>query len=148
TRMSTSLSDFTSGVVKLDADGSNWMMFQSHFTIAVEYRDVLRQFDGTNPKPILSSGEKDTAPTKEQTDAYEKALAEWTKKEKLAKYMLSQKLPDTIWSDCMHKTSVAEMWKDIVIKYSLKSELSQAHLHSEFMAMRYTKGTDLRAEFD
>ncbi|KIL55794.1 hypothetical protein M378DRAFT_43131, partial [Amanita muscaria Koide BX008] len=99
--MTTSLSRF-SAIEKLEADGFNWMMFQSHFTIAVDHIDILGHFDGMNPKLVLP---KEKELTLDEVAAYEKSLAEWMKKERLAKYMLSLKLPDILWSDCMRKST-------------------------------------------
>ena len=141
--MSASLSDFISTVEKLDTSGSNWVIFQSRFMIAISQKDVEDHFDGSSPKPVLSDNATDEA-----KEEFAKALKTWKKKEALALYLLTQKLPDSTFAKYMRKTSVAQMWSTLVAEYSKKSILMKANLHAEFMAMRYEKGADLRIEFD
>ena len=129
-----SLSEFSSAVDKLESSGSNWVMWQQRFTIAVQQKDVMGQFDGSNKKPE----------GKEETDEIKK----WKKKEILAKYLLTQKLPDSIFSKYMRKSTVAEMWSGIVAEFTEKSMMMKSRLHSEFMALRSEKGENLRTEFD
>lgn len=136
-----SLSDFAAAVDKLDASGSNWVMWQNRFMIAVRQKRVWSHFDGTSAKPVhMIPGVPSSA-----TD---KAIEDWTDKEDLARHLLTQKLPDSIFSKHMRKTTVAEIWSAIVTEFTNKSMLMKANLHSEFMAMRCSKGANLREEFD
>ncbi|KAK2459806.1 hypothetical protein APHAL10511_008238 [Amanita phalloides] len=73
---------------------------------------------------------------------------DWTQSQDLALYLLSQKLPDSILTKYMCKQTVAEMWSAIIAEFMQKSMLMKSNLHSEFMAMHYTKGANLREEFD
>ncbi|KAF8726049.1 hypothetical protein AX14_008146 [Amanita brunnescens Koide BX004] len=77
TTSNVSLSDFSHAVEKLDAAGSNWVLFQSRFLIAVEQKEVLEHFDGTSKKPALG-GE---SPSDAELKTYKKDLAAWQKKE-------------------------------------------------------------------
>lgn len=83
-----SLDDFVYAVDKLDPSGANWIIWQSRFTIAVKHKGVYGQFDGSNPKPVL---------TDQGSTTYAKELAAWAEKDNLALYLLSQKLPDRIF---------------------------------------------------
>ena len=82
--MSTSLSEFSTAVEKLDEDGANWVMFKRRFMIAVGQKDVEGHFDGSEKKPVLSEGA-----SSEVKRAFEADLKQWTKKEKLALYLLT-----------------------------------------------------------
>ena len=83
--MSTSLSEFSTAVEKLDEDGANWVMFKRRFMIAVGQKDVEGHFDGSEKKLVLSEGA-----SSEVKRAFEADLKQWTKKEKLALYLLMQ----------------------------------------------------------
>lgn len=51
------LLDFANAVEGLDLAGSNWVVFQNRFLIAIRQKKILGQFDGTNPKPsVLGEG--------------------------------------------------------------------------------------------
>jgi hypothetical protein len=140
--MSTSLSDFNSAVEKLDKDGVNWVIFRKCFMIAVGQKDVKGHFDGSEKKPVLSEG----APDKVKK-TFDTKVKQWIKKEKLALYLLMQKLPDCIFAAYVDGSSVAEMWASIILEFSRKSILMKANLRAEFTNMRYEKGADLQAKF-
>ncbi|KAK2461343.1 hypothetical protein APHAL10511_006641 [Amanita phalloides] len=123
-------------------------MFQSRFLIAVCQKKVYAQFDGSNPKPKVSASVMTEDSTTDPTTEQVKKLQTWQDKEDLAMYLLMQKLPDSIFAKYMRKATVAEMWSAIVIEFTRKSMLMRSSLHSEFMAMRYERGTNLRSEFD
>ena len=142
TTLPTSLSDFTSAVECLEANGSNWVIFQHQFTIAVQQKKVWSQFDGTSPKPSESPATS-TAATE-----HAKKVSDWNERETLAKYLLTQKLPDSIFTKYLRKNTVAEIWSALVTEFTKKSMIMKSNLHSEFMALRYQKGADLRLEFD
>jgi gag-polypeptide of LTR copia-type len=143
TTSTPSLSDFANAVDKLESNGSNWVMFQKRFTIAAKQKRVFGQLDGSNPKPVVASDATETEAASQRTQ-----LAAWQEKEDLALYLLSQKLPDSIFSKVMEKDTVANMWSAIVMEFTEKSMMMRSNLHSEFMAMRYERGADLRAEFN
>ena len=139
-----SLSDFSTAVEHLDSTGANWVVFQNHFLIAVEQKDVLGQFDRLNPKP--SPLKEDAMETEKKR--HTKELASWQKKELLVKYLLMQKLPDSTFMKYLRKGTVADIWSAIVEEFMAKSMLMHSNLHSEFINMHYEKGTDLQAQFD
>ena len=132
-------SDFAHALDKLDSSGSNWVIFQKRFIIAVKQKKVYAHFDGTASKPTVS----------DPTDATQvQALTEWQEKEDLAMYLLSQKLPDSTLTKYMRRDTVAEMWSGIVTEFTSKSMLMRSNLHTKFMGMRYKPGANLHTEFD
>ncbi|KIL54677.1 hypothetical protein M378DRAFT_92109, partial [Amanita muscaria Koide BX008] len=144
--MSTSLNDFYSSVDKLEADGSNWVMFQLRFEAAVKYKKVYGHFDGSTPKPTSPVGEKPM--TEAEMTAHAKELEKWTDQEAIARHILFHLMPNSLLVKINRKPFISDMWKWIVTEYTRKSMAMRSHLHAEFMAMRYVKGTDLRKEFD
>ncbi|KIL63848.1 hypothetical protein M378DRAFT_79176, partial [Amanita muscaria Koide BX008] len=125
-----SITDFNHAVEKLEANASNWVMFQHRFIIAVRHKKVYGQFDGSNMKPesSMAAPSSTVATTQTQTQAHTTALATWQEKEDLALYLLSQKLPDTIFAKYMRKSTVAEMWAGIVAEFTHKSMMMRSHL--------------------
>ena len=159
--VSTSLTDFSAALDKLDQSGSNWVMFQHRFLIAIRQKKVLGHFDGSSVKPALpqaaASPENATQLQIAAVQAvHATALAQarearrtWQEKEDLALYLLSQKLPDLIFAKHMRKDTITKMWAAIVKEFTQKSMMMKSHLHTEFMAMCYdVKSTSLRTEFD
>ena len=136
----SSLTDFTNAVKKLEANSLNWVIFECRFIIAVKQKQVYGHFDGSSPSPVKTNVMTNTA--------FVDAQNTWQEKEDTALYLLSQKLPNSIFSKYWWKATIAEMWSAICTEFTQKSMVMHSNLHSEFMAMRYKKGADLQMEFD
>ena len=75
-----------SNVPKLDMKGTNWVIFAFHFQVAVEAKDLWGHLDGSTtclkyPDPM--SADQKTEVNK------------WVKDERMAKYLLAQRIPDS-----------------------------------------------------
>jgi len=110
----------------------------------VKQKKVWGQFDGTSPKPTALTKGSEAA----VLAAHSVRLSAWQEKENLAFYLLSMKLPDSIFTKYRRKNTVEEIWSALVTEFTKKSMIMRSNLHSDFMAMRYEKGADLHSEFD
>ncbi|KZT63778.1 hypothetical protein DAEQUDRAFT_641880, partial [Daedalea quercina L-15889] len=119
--MTSSLADFSSAFEKLDATGKNWMTFQQRFEIAVRQKKVWGHFDGTKPCPTPADADAPTAA--EQT-----AIDGWQEKEDLARYLLTQKLPNITFTKHRRKGTAAAIWNVITQEFAQKSMLLRANL--------------------
>ena len=99
--MSTSLADFNAALDKLDSSGKNWITFQQRFEIAARQKKVWSHLDGSAPYPTPAD------PTGPVTQEEQAAIDAWQEKEDLAKYLLTQKLPDVTFTKHRRKENVA-----------------------------------------
>ncbi|CDO78107.1 hypothetical protein BN946_scf184638.g3 [Trametes cinnabarina] len=141
TTLSLSLSDFIAGVEKLDSKGTNWLLFEQQFTIAVKQKDAWGHFDGTSIRPVPAVPD---TPTPSETTAIEA----WDRKENLALYLLTLKVAPATYAKHKCKGTVAKVWAAIVAEYSSKSLLARSNMRRDFLNMRYEPGQDLRSELD
>ncbi|OAX31639.1 hypothetical protein K503DRAFT_671825, partial [Rhizopogon vinicolor AM-OR11-026] len=108
-----------SNVPKLDIKGTNWAIFSLRFQIAVEAKELWKQFDGTNPCPVgASTTATDGTVVVSPPDADE--LAQWQKSENLAKHLLTQRIPDSTALRVRNHSDIVTMWKEIVREYTEK----------------------------
>ncbi|OSD05208.1 hypothetical protein PYCCODRAFT_1347660, partial [Trametes coccinea BRFM310] len=121
TTSSPSLSDFIAGVEKLDSKGTNWLLFEQQFTIAVKQKDAWGHFDGTSTRPVPAVPD---TPTPSETTAIEA----WDKKENLALYLLTLKVAPATYAKHKRKGTVAKVWTAIVAEYSSKSLLARSNM--------------------
>ncbi|KAI9060389.1 hypothetical protein FKP32DRAFT_1541467, partial [Trametes sanguinea] len=121
TTSSPSLSDFIAGVEKLDSKGSNWLLFEQQFTIAVKQKEVWGHFDGSSvrPQPAVAA-----TPTADEIAA----IAAWEKKENFALYLLTLKIAPATYMKHKRKGSVAKIWEAIVAEFTSKSLLARSNL--------------------
>ncbi|OJA13051.1 hypothetical protein AZE42_11791 [Rhizopogon vesiculosus] len=136
-----------SNVPKLDIKGANWAIFSLCFQIAVEAKELWKQFDRTTPRPIGSSmiapdGTVTVSPPDPDT------LALWVKSEGLAKHLLTQCIPDSTVLRVRNLTDVAAMWTEIVHEYTEKGAYAQTDLRTKFLESKCTNGSDVRQFLD
>ena len=73
-------------IPKLDVNETNWIIFSFHFQVAVKAKALLDHFDSMKTTPSVSN-----PATNEGTEA----LNTWHKNEGMAKYLLTQHIPDS-----------------------------------------------------
>src|SRR6266850_6489293 len=89
TTTSTALSDQLPGSIpRLEPSGLNWAIFSLRFQDAMEAKGFWGHFDGTEDKPVPTDANAITMEEKAE-------IALWDKNERLAKSLLTQKLPDS-----------------------------------------------------
>ena len=117
----TALADsLPSSIPKLDSASLNWAIFSLHFQDAVEAKGYWGYFDGSTPCPTPI-----TVAAEDQTMMIDNSPVEqWNKEERLAKSLLTQKIPDSALMKICNKKTVKDRWDTIVWEYT------ERHLHS------------------
>ncbi len=121
----------------LEPNGSNWAIFSMHFQEAMEANQKWGHFDGTTPCPA-------PADTNAPTDAELKAVVNWNQDETVAKYLLSQHLPDSTTVCLRALVSAKQCWDKVKTKFSVKSQYAETDLLTAFSKMRCLHGGDVR----
>src|SRR6266702_2413643 len=121
----------------LEPNGSNGAIFSMRFQEAMEANQKWGQFAGTTPCPVPANA---TTPT----DAEAKAVADWRQDEIVAKYLLSQRLPDSTAFRLKSLTSAKERWTKVKTEFSVKSQYAEADLLTAFSEMHCPRGGDVR----
>jgi len=116
-----------SSIPKLNPHGENWAIFQIRFQNMMEVKDKWEHFDGSSTRP-----------------ADEDEAIEWDKEERMAKYLLTQCLPDSTVVWIQRFKTVHEQWVSIVKEYTEKGESVQTEMHHEFMEMKCGAGVDVQ----
>jgi len=124
----TALADsLSASVLKLDPSGQNWAIFSVRFQDAMEAKGFWGHFDGSDPRPTLSS------PAMDAEIAVE---AQWVKDERSTKSLLTQKIPDGMLMRIHTKTTVKLRWDAIVLEYTEKSDYAKTEMRAKFLIVR------------
>ncbi len=109
-----------------------------HFREAMQANQRWGFFDGSTPRPT-------PADPQNVTPAETEAIAKWDYDDLVARYLLSQRLPDST-AVRMGTISTAQLrWYRVTDEFTAKSVYAQNDLESSFYEMRCTKGGDVRA---
>ena len=134
----TSLSDsLPSSIPKLDASGLNWAIFSVRFQDAIEAKGFWSHFDGTGSRPsavaVSVTRNDGTVTITPPSDAEIAAVDKWDKDKRLAKSLLTQKIPDLTLMHVHNKRTVLERWESIVTEYTEKGSYAQTDLRGRFL---------------
>ena len=81
------IEDPSTNIPHLKPDGTNWTVFSLRFRKAMQAMHRWEYFDGTKPRPTPKDP---SAPTNAEIEALER----WDHEDVVARYLLSQRLPD------------------------------------------------------
>ncbi|KAI9429466.1 hypothetical protein H4582DRAFT_2089143 [Lactarius indigo] len=124
-------------VPPLDPTGSNWAIFSMCFQEAMEASQKWGHFTSKSKCPVMAD------PVKPMDDE-KKAIAEWTQDETIAKYLLSQQLPDSTAIHLKSLTSAKECWNKVTTKFSVNSQYMETNMLTAFSKMHCPHGRDVR----
>ena len=134
---STALADQLPGLIpKLDSSGMNWAIFAIRFQDAVEAKGFWGHFDGTEPTPAAATPSAPTAVEKTAINA-------WEKDERLAKFLLTQKFPDSTLMRIHSKMTVKQWWDAIVYQYNKKGMFAQTEMCAKFLDLKCPEKGDV-----
>jgi hypothetical protein len=136
---SNTLSDpLATSVPRLESTGSNWAVFSMHFQEAMEANQKWGHFSGSVTRPVPKD---DKNPTADET----KSMSEWDHDEVVARYLLSQHLPDSTAVRLKGLASAKERWDKVKTEFSVKSQYAEADMLTTFSEMRCPRGGDVRS---
>ena len=116
-------------IPRLEPDGSNWAIFLMRFRMAMQATNRWDYFDGSKPRPVA----KDTsAPTDEEKESAKC----WEHDDLIARYLLSQCLPDSTVLRLNQYTMAQTCWAHVSDEYTAKSVYAQNDLEQAFFEMR------------
>ena len=130
----STIEQLPSNIPHLEADGSNWAIFTMRFQEAMQATRCWSHFDGTSTTPTAKDPNK-------PTDVEKKEIEAWEHDDTAARYLLSQRLPNTIAVRLYaHKTAKAR-WDRLTTEFTVQSVYAQNDLEQAFFDMQCTKGT-------
>jgi hypothetical protein len=107
-------------IPRLDTTGSNWAIFSMRFQEAMEANWKWSHFTGSPGRPVPAD------PNNITTDET-KAIDEWDQDEVVARYLLSQRLPDSTAVRLKGLTTAKERWDKVIAEFSVKSQYVLRH---------------------
>lgn len=134
----TSIEQLPANIPRLEPDGSNWAIFVVRFRESMQANRRWGYFDGTNARPVPADASNISA-------AESESIAKWDHEDLIARYLLSQRLPDSTAVRMGPYTSAKARWDRVHDEFTAKSVYAQNDLESTFHEMRCAKGGDVRA---
>ena len=127
-------------IPRLELDGSNWAIFSIRFQEAMEATDRWGYFDGSETRPV-------PVDALNITTAEQESMTKWDRNDRVARYLLSQRLPDSTAVRMRVYHTAEERWSRVTDEFTAKSAYAQNDLETTFREMKCPKDGDARAFF-
>ena len=134
---SSTIEQLPPNIPRLEPNGVNWAVFSMRFQEAMQATRRWSYFDGSKLCPV-------PADKANPTDAETEAIDKWDYEDQIARYLLSQRLPDTTTMQVSHFKTVKERWEKVTEEFTAKSVYAKNDLEHVFLLMRCPKGGDVR----
>ena len=118
---STPIKQLPANIPRLEPSSINWAIFSMCFWEAMQATRCWGYFDGTKSRP--EPKDKGNV-TDDKTEAIEK----WDHEDLVARYLLSQRLPDTTTICLGHYKTAKEHWEKVNQEFMAKSMYAQNDL--------------------
>ena len=134
----TPIEDLPTIIPHLKPHGTNWAVFSLRFREAMQAMRRWGYFDGTKLRPIPKDP---SAPTNAEIEA----LESWDHEDVVARYLLSQRLPDMTFMRLSQYQTAQARWTHVNDEYVDKSVYALNKLEEAFFDMCCTENADIRA---
>jgi hypothetical protein len=131
------IDELPANIPHLKPDATNWVLFSLRFREAMQVARRWEYFDGTKPRP---TSKDPSAPTDVEIEAQEL----WDHEDVVARYLLSQRLPDLTFMRMSQYQTAQARWTHINDEYTTKSVYAQNKLEEAFFDMRRPEDTDVQ----
>ncbi|KDQ50304.1 hypothetical protein JAAARDRAFT_142149, partial [Jaapia argillacea MUCL 33604] len=142
-------------MLKLTADGSNWLTYKTQFTTAADACGILGYFNRTTSRPVAptpagAAGTATSVPKADQEalNAHVIALKAWETLEKKSCQLLISTIGNGLLMKVQHKPTVAEMWATVVKLYNKKTEMVVVDTELHMKNLKCADDGDVRSHLD
>jgi gag-polypeptide of LTR copia-type len=142
--------EFFAKIPKLEADGSNWVIFKDRFMFAAAAASLIDHIDGTGkvPSPPVTRTTDSGALTEIQQgalDEYAAELSRWRSGEAIVRQAIASTISDSLFLEVRKRESAKEMWDAVRDQREKKSRMVTVDLRRKLQAEKCPESGDIRA---
>lgn len=141
--------EFFAKIPRLEADGSNWVIFKDRFMFAAAAASLASHVDGTGAEPTLATDFPKSGPLtdaqKAEYDIYASNLARWRSDEAIIRQAIASTISDSLFLEVRRNESAKGMWEAVRDQREKKSRMVTVDLRRKLQAEKCTESGDIRA---
>lgn len=119
--------EFFAKIPRLEADGSNWVIFKDRFMFAAAAASLASHVDGTGAEPTLATDFPKSGPLtdaqKAEYDIYASNLARWRSDEAIIRQAIASTISDSLFLEVRRNESAKGMWEAVRDQREKKSRM-------------------------
>jgi hypothetical protein len=160
------LGDDLMKVPRLEAGGTNWVVYKDRFVWSVDARGLLEHMDGSEREPVcpvkprmVPKKDSEGNDTREMAQAaltadeerlikeWKAELKEWKRGEAIVKQQIAATIPDSLFMKIRDKGTALEIWEALKGDFQNKSRMVAVDLRRRLQQERCAEKGDVRAHF-
>jgi hypothetical protein len=141
--------EFFAKIPKLEADGSNWVIFKDRFLYAAAAASLSSHIDGTGvaPSPLAYSGML-TEEERKKTEEYEANLFRWQSDEAIIKQAIASLISDSLFLEVRKKETARDMWEAVKSQREKKSRMVTVDMRRRLQAEKCAEKGDVHTHLN
>ena len=132
--------EFFTKIPKLEADGSNWVIYKDRFFYAAAAASLLSHIDGMGVKPTLALGFPRSGLLSESQqvvlDKYTSDLSRWQSDETIIRQAIAMSISDSLFLEVRKKETVMGMWEAVKDQREKKSQMVTVDMRRKLQAKK------------
>ena len=141
--------EFFAKIPRLEADGSNWVIYKDRFTYAADAASLLGHIDGKGvpPRPIIipRGTEPLTAAQQESLDDYAVEMSKWQSEEAIIRQAIASTISDSLFLEVRKTDTALGMWEAVKGQREKKSRMVTVDMRRKLQAEKCPESGDVRA---
>ena len=109
--------EFFAKIPKLEADGSNWVIYKDRFLYAAAAASLNQHIDGTGTPPLpvsIDTGTKPLTATQQKTlDDNAAEISRWRSEEAIIRQAIASTISDSLFLEVRKKATAVGMWEAV-----------------------------------
>ena len=135
--------EFFAKIPKLEADGSNLVIYKDHSFFAAAAASLLSHIDGMDVKLTLSPGFLRSGSLSElqqvEFNKYTLDLAQWQSDEAIIRQAIAMSISDSLYLEVKKKETAMGMWEAVKDQREKKSQKVTVDMHCKLQAKKCLK---------
>lgn len=139
--------EFFTKIPKLEADGSNWVIFKDCFLFAAAAASLTSHIDGKGAEPTLTTGflrtGKLSESQQEELDKFTSDLAQWQSDEAIIRQVIASSISDSLFLEVRKKETAMGMWEAVKDQREKKSQMVTVDMCHKLQAEKCLESGDV-----
>ena len=131
--------EFFTKIPKLEANGSNWVIFKDCFLFAVAAASLSSHIDGTGAEPTLAPGIPRSGvlleSQQEKLNKFTSNFAQWQSDEAIIRQVIASSILDSLFLEVRKKEMAMGMWEAVKEQRKKKSQMVTVDMHRKLQAV-------------
>ena len=142
--------EFFTKIPKLEANGSNWVIFKDRFLFAAAATSLISHIDGIGaaPTPVTFASGPLSAKQQKALDDYRSELSRWQSDEAIVRQAIASTISNSLFLEVRKRETALGMWEAVKDQREKKSQMVTVDMRCKLQAEKCPESGDVRTHLN